>query len=88
MNNKLLILIIIILIIITICIKPKEVLIENKDIEVLLDNNKLSLQDYLIGVVGCEMPASFHYEALKAQAVASRTFAYNYLKDKIININS
>ena len=88
MNNKLLILIIIILIIITICIKPKEVLIENKDIEVLLDNNKLSLQDYLIGVVGCEMPASFHYEALKAQAVASRTFAYNYLKDNIININS
>lgn len=88
MNNKLLILIIIILIIITICIKPKEVLIENKDIEVLLDNNKLSLNEYLIGVVGCEMPASFHYEALKAQAVASRTFAYNYLKDNIININS
>jgi stage II sporulation protein D len=88
MNNKLLIFIIIILIIISISIKPKEVLIEHKDIEVLLDNNKLSFNDYLIGVVGCEMPASFHYEALKAQAVASRTFAYNYLKDNVINITS
>jgi stage II sporulation protein D len=89
MNNKLLIFIIIILIIISISIKPKEVLIEHKDIEVLLDNNnKLSLQDYLIGVVGCEMPASFNYEALKAQAVASRTSAYNYLKDNVINITS
>lgn len=88
MNNKLLIFIIIILIIISISIKPKEVLIEHKDIEVLLDNNKLSLNEYLIGVVGCEMPASFHYEALKAQVIASRTFAYNYLKDNIININS
>ena len=40
--------------------------------------NKVSeeeLEDYIIGVVGAEMPASFNEEALKAQAVASRTYA-------------
>lgn len=33
------------------------------------------LQDYLVGCVAAEMPASFEYEALKAQAVAARSFA-------------
>ncbi len=33
------------------------------------------LEEYVIGVVAGEMPASFSMEALKAQAVASRTFA-------------
>lgn len=37
----------------------------------------ISVRDYLIGVVGAEMPASFHTEALKAQAVASHTYALN-----------
>ncbi len=32
------------------------------------------LEEYLIGVVGAEMPASFPDDALKAQAVAARTF--------------
>lgn len=36
---------------------------------------KLNLEDYIIGVVAAEMPASFNEEALKAQAVASRTYA-------------
>lgn len=35
----------------------------------------MNLEDYVIGVVAGEMPASFQMEALKAQAVASRTFA-------------
>ena len=35
----------------------------------------LSLEEYLIGVVGAEMPASFPMEALKAQAVVARTYA-------------
>lgn len=35
---------------------------------------ELSLHDYLIDVVLQEMPASFESEALKAQAVAARTF--------------
>ena len=33
------------------------------------------LEEYIIGVVGAEMPASFNEEALKAQAVAARTYA-------------
>lgn len=35
----------------------------------------LSLDDYLIGVVGAEMPASFSIEALKAQTIVARTYA-------------
>ena len=34
----------------------------------------LELEEYLIGVVASEMPASFHIEALKAQAIAARTY--------------
>ena len=36
--------------------------------------NEINLEDYLIGVLGGEMPVSFPLEALKAQAVASRTY--------------
>lgn len=35
----------------------------------------LPLEEYVWGVVAAEMPASFHPEALKAQAVAARTYA-------------
>lgn len=35
----------------------------------------LPLEEYLIGVVASEMPVTFELEALKAQAVAARTFA-------------
>ena len=37
--------------------------------------NVLDLEEYLQGVVTNEMPASFHPQALRAQAVAARTFA-------------
>ena len=36
---------------------------------------ELPLEDYLVGVVAAEMPASFPAEALKAQAVAARSYA-------------
>ena len=36
---------------------------------------KMNLEDYLVGVVAAEMPSSFHEEALKAQAVAARSYA-------------
>lgn len=36
---------------------------------------QMSLEEYLIGALTAEMPASFPDEALKAQAIASRTFA-------------
>ena len=96
MKNKLLILIIIILLPIAILITPKgevEKVVDNKEIVVVnLKSNEdiiqMSLDDYLVGVVGIEMPASFNIEALKAQAIAARTFAYNYLNNNEINIST
>jgi len=40
---------------------------------------KVNIDDYIIGVVAAEMPASFEEEALKAQSVASRTYLVNTL---------
>lgn len=37
------------------------------------------LQQYVIGVVASEMPATFQMEALKAQALAARTYIVHYL---------
>ena len=37
--------------------------------------NVIALEDYLKGVLGSEMPPQFPLEALKAQAVAARTYA-------------
>lgn len=37
------------------------------------------LEDYIVGVVAAEMPADFDIEALKAQALAARTFTVNHL---------
>lgn len=42
---------------------------EDKTIELLLEN-------YIVGTVAAEMPASFEMEALKAQAVCARTYAF------------
>jgi stage II sporulation protein D len=41
---------------------------------------RLELEEYLVGVLAAEMPAGFHPEALKAQAVAARTVAIRRLK--------
>lgn len=49
--------------------KEKKVIIQTED-QVL----SIPLEEYLIGVIAGEMPVSFEKEALKAQAVASRTF--------------
>lgn len=48
----------------------------NPDITVWLDGTitQMPLEEYLVGVVAGEMPASFEPEALKAQAVAARTY--------------
>ncbi|MDD3766051.1 MAG: stage II sporulation protein D [Eubacteriales bacterium] len=44
----------------------------------------INFEEYIMGVLPAEMPASFEEEALKAQAVAARTYAYykylNYMK--------
>ncbi len=59
--------------------------------QVLISNNRdksnafyVDLEDYVVGVVAGEMPASFNKEALKAQAVAARTYALF----KTLNINN
>ncbi|MEA4892206.1 MAG: stage II sporulation protein D [Peptococcaceae bacterium] len=36
---------------------------------------EMDLEEYLVGVVAGEMPASFELEALKAQAIAARTYS-------------
>lgn len=43
--------------------------------DALLVVNELPLEEYLYGVLPVEVPTSWHIEALKAQAVAARTFA-------------
>ncbi len=43
--------------------------------DALLVVNELPLEEYLYGVLPMEVPTSWHIEALKAQAVAARTFA-------------
>jgi len=51
---------------------------EEKNIKIKdKENNikELNIEEYLIGVLAAEMPASFEMEALKAQAVAARSYA-------------
>lgn len=40
---------------------------------------EIGLEEYVIGVVAAEMPAEFNIEALKAQAVAARTYALSHM---------
>ncbi len=41
--------------------------------------NQLSLEDYVASVVGAEMPSLWNMEALKAQAVAARSYALAHI---------
>lgn len=68
-------------------LEEKIVLEDNKP-QVLVSSNKdksnpytIDLEEYIIGVVAGEMPASFNMEALKAQACASRTYAMYKMKN-------
>jgi stage II sporulation protein D len=42
---------------------------------------EIPLEEYIKGVVSAEMPAAFEIEALKAQAIAARTYAISKMKD-------
>ena len=61
----------------------KETVFLNEEKTVTIKNNEtkeeknLELEEYIIGVVAGEMPASFEKEALKAQAIAARSYAMN-----------
>lgn len=43
--------------------------------------NELLLEEYLYTVVPSEMPSYYHEQALKAQAVCARTYAYSKMKN-------
>ncbi len=63
--------------------KEEIMIVHLKDKDLYLD-----LEDYVLGVVSAEMPASFNVEALKAQAVASRSYAVSKNSNNIIEISS
>ena len=101
MKNKILLGIVIILsiVLIFISIKVKKTFFSplpleegEKPIVIRLLNDKdhnvtnLFLEDYIIGVVSSEMPSSFEMEALKAQAVAARSYAM-YKKEARKNLD-
>ncbi|MBQ9833281.1 MAG: stage II sporulation protein D [Clostridia bacterium] len=58
--------------------------VESVDISVYMHRDErtetLDLEEYLVGVVAAEMPVSFEIEALKAQAVAARTFTVRHME--------
>lgn len=87
MKNKLLFLIIVIELFSLVLIKPIKNKVYRYSTNVFKSSNLNSekLENYVIGVVAAEMPASFSFEALKAQAVAARTFAYNKISNNILN---
>ena len=96
-KNRYLIILIILLSLIAIKSSPKKTASFNNDekteeekkepLKINVVNNKtgeiinLDLENYIIGVVAGEMPASFDVEALKAQAIASRTYALYKIKN-------
>lgn len=92
MRNKLLLIVVVVLtMVLLIEIKtPKKEIQNNKNNnnqeEIKVKNiatgaiETKDLENYVIGVVAAEMPASFSIEALKAQAIASRSYAYYKMK--------
>lgn len=64
--------------------KSQNIIVYLKDKELYLD-----LDDYIFGVVSAEMPALFEEEALKAQAVAARSYTLSSLNDtRVIEITT
>ncbi|MCR2821382.1 stage II sporulation protein D [Lederbergia panacisoli] len=65
-------------------VQPKQNMNESStEVAVFRSNTKkiekLPLEEYVIGVVASEMPADFEMEALKAQALAARTYIVSHL---------
>jgi len=95
MKNKILLLIVVVLSVIAISGSKKETTYFNnakkeevkEEIKLALKDTltgeikNIELEEYIVGVVAGEMPASFNEEALKAQAIASRTYAMYKMKN-------
>ena len=80
------------LIIVSIFIRNEEITFnftENSVVRVYRENTKqienVPIEEYLIGVLAGEMPISFEIEALKAQAVASRSYVMKQIEKNINN---
>lgn len=86
MKNKILLGVVVILSVILVVVSKNTNHFSNENINILVKDNEevksLNLDDYLLGVLAAEMPASFEMEALKAGAVASRTYALYKMKNK------
>ena len=56
---------------------------EKRSVTVLCGDEpvKMTVRQYLVGVVAAEMPVSFEPEALKAQAVAARSYLQRFLSE-------
>ena len=68
---------------------PTEPAPSGGDFQVLVEDGsvkEMDLEDYIWGVVLAEMPASYEVEALKAQAVAARTYALRTKRHENANI--
>ena len=61
----------------------KTIIVHLTDLNLYLD-----LNDYITGVVASEMPALFNEEALKAQAVAARSFATSKIENNFLELTS
>ncbi|WMJ79665.1 stage II sporulation protein D [Clostridium sp. MB40-C1] len=70
-------------------LQEKNTILDNYDIkdlniDVYITKDKkiktMNIEEYVMGVVAGEMPANFHPEALKAQAVAARTYGLAHLE--------
>ena len=93
MQNKYLIVIIIILSVVAIISSPpkKTAYFDDEEIKVTIKDNvtneytNLNLEEYIIGVVAGEMPASFEMDALKAQAIAARSYALSKINTATTN---
>ena len=74
-------------IIVTLFIEEKEIKFyfnDSKMIRIKKENDEIvtvPFEEYIVGVVSGEMPVSFELEALKAQAVAARSYAYIKMKE-------
>lgn len=61
----------------------KTIIVHLTDLDLYLD-----LNDYVTGVVASEMPALFNEEALKAQAIAARSFATSKIENNFLELTS
>ncbi|MEN0057586.1 MAG: SpoIID/LytB domain-containing protein [Bdellovibrio sp.] len=70
---------------------PSRILLSEADGQQMDLVGVIPLEDYLVGVLASEMPLSWPMEALKAQAVAARSYALSVMrerKDKAFHLES